>query len=355
MSSRFRRLAHKRGLTGVALGAGALSLMLTPIAAGAAAPYKKLTPLQQGLNFYKGKVITLVSPDAVGGGFDLTARAIAPSLASFFGATVNVTNDAPANTIAGQDYFEAQAPDGLTIGMINAGADIENIVTGVTGVNFNPQKLQFLGGNNASGGGFSCLASSGITSFGQVVHSTSPITETVVSTGSQTLQTDLINASFGVNAKIIGGYASTSAEVQGFERGDGACGPLSISTGSFGPFLQAGKANQLLKLSSSNPATAFYQYQANAMPIQTAFKQFPATTKAEKAARIALLEVGSGVGHEWNVQPRVASYKVAALRAAVKSALTNITVEDRLLSEGQQNGYVTGPRALQGTRTSSQR
>ena len=348
LSRRLHFGIDRRRAVSVALGIGALSLVAVPVGASATTAHKKLTTLQQGLNFYKGKVITIISPDNTGGGFDLSARTIAPFLAQYLHAQVNVTNVPAATTIAGQDLFEASPPDGLTVGMVNSGVDLEAQVTGSPGVNFNPEKTQFLGGNNPSGGGFTCLASSGYTSFAQVVQSTTPVSEAVISTGTQTLQLDLINASFGIPTKIIGGYSSTALEIAGFERGDGNCGPYSITTASFGSFLAAGKATQLLKLAPVNPATAFYQYQNNAMTLAAAEKQFPAKTKAETNARAALTQVGVvGVGHEWNLQPRVASYKVEAMRAAIKAALTNIQCEDKLLSLGQQNGYVTGPRALQ--------
>jgi Tripartite tricarboxylate transporter family receptor len=353
-STKMRRGEHsalRRGLFRFTLGISSIGLLAVPVtAAGASsAPHKKLTLLQQGLNFYKGKTITLIAPDNTGGGFDLTARAVAPFIGQYLGASVNVTNDPPANTIAGQDLFEASPPDGLTMGMVNAGADIEDEVTGQPGVNFNPQKTQFLGGNNGGGAGFSCLATSPYKTFGDVVAATAanPVTETVISTGTQVLNTDLLNAAFALNAKIIGGYASTSLEVAGFERGDGNCGPLGITTGSFGPFLVAGKATELVKFSSVNPATAYYAQQQSTPLLTDEFKAFPAKTKTESDARTALLQLTHAGGHEFNFQPRVANYKVAAMRAAIHAALTNIQCEDKLLSTGQQNGWITGDRELQ--------
>jgi hypothetical protein len=341
-----RSRALRSGLVRVALSACAVGLVAVPVAASAQVTPKK-SLLQQGLDFYKGKTITLISPDAVGGGFDLTSRAIAPYIAQYLGATVNVTNDSPANTIAGQDLFEASPADGLTLGMINAGADIEDAVTGTAGVNFNAEKTQFLGGNNTGGAGISCLTPGPFQSWGAVVNSTTPVPEVVISTGTQTLEFDLTNAAFGINAKVISGYASTSAEVQGLERGDGQCSTASITTGSFGPFLQAGKATEILEYSGVNPATAWYQYQTNALLLPKAYTEFPAKTKTETEARVALSAVaGAGIGHEFNFQPRVANYKVTAMRAALKAALTNIKCEDALLAVGQQNGFVTPTRAL---------
>jgi tripartite-type tricarboxylate transporter receptor subunit TctC len=331
----------------VAIGLGALSIVVTPIAASAATSHKQLTPLQQGLAFYKGKTITLISPDNVGGGFDTTSRTVAPYLSAFLGATVNVTNDAPAATIAGQDLLQASPPDGLTIGMVNAGADSENIVTGSPGVNFNPLKLQYLGGNAPSPVDFECNTSSPWTSFGAVVHSATPVSEVIVSTGTQTLNLDLINAAFGFKTQVIGGFGSTALELAGQEAGTGQCSVLGISTPAFATYAAAGKAKILMVSKLPNPATGSFSLLSGATLLTDAEKQFPATTKTEKLARTAIVTaIATGVGHEFNAPARTASYKVVALRAAVQAALTNIKCEDALLQNGQQNGWVTGPRAL---------
>src|SRR5580692_6273835 len=93
----------RRAALGVTIGVSAIGLLTAPLAASASVSTKKLTPLQQGLNFYKNKTITLISPDAVGGGFDTNARIIAPYMSTYLHATINITNDSPANTLAGQD------------------------------------------------------------------------------------------------------------------------------------------------------------------------------------------------------------------------------------------------------------
>jgi tripartite-type tricarboxylate transporter receptor subunit TctC len=346
---RARRLtSHRRAAASVAIGLGALSVVIAPIAASASSAHKKLTPLQQGLAFYKGKTITLISPDNVGGGFDTTSRIVAPYLATYLGATVNVTNDAPAATVAGQDLLAASPADGLTLGMVNPGADAEDIVTGTPGVNFNPQKLQFLGGNNSSPTDFECNSSSQWTSFASVVHSTTPVPEVIVGTGTQTLNLDLMNAAFGIKAQVIGGFQSTSAELAGQEAGTGQCSVLGINTPAFATYAAGGKAKILMVTKLPNPATGFYNLLTSAPSLAQAEKQFPATTKNEKLARAALLTfAAAGIGHEFNAPARTASYKVVALRAAVQAALTNVKCEDALLASGQQNGWVTGPRAFQ--------
>lgn len=96
------------------------------------------SPLQQGLCFYRGKSITIIAPDAPGGGLDIYSRIVGPVIGTYLHASVSVENIAQANTITGQDTLAAATPDGLTIGMISPGSDIDNEVTNVPSTNFNP-------------------------------------------------------------------------------------------------------------------------------------------------------------------------------------------------------------------------
>jgi len=298
--------------------------------------------LAQGKKFYKGKTITIIAPDAPGGGFDEYARAVAPVVATYLHAQVIVSNIAPANTITGQDAFNAAKPDGLTVGMINPGSDIQDQVTNVPGVNFNPLRLAFLG---ASGGGpveFGCLASSPYKSMTQVIQSTSPVSEIVVTKGSQTVQLRLLNAAFGFPAQVITGYTSTHAEVQGFERGDGNCSVLGIA--DLGSFIAAGKSSILFRTAPVAKGTAFAGEQANAALLSTLAKKFPAKTNRERLARAAIVTLGN-IGHEFNLQTKVSEDRVLAMRAAIQFALTNKTVQSNLLAEGNEIGFISGVQA----------
>lgn len=340
------RFRHARGLTALlSLGTMLIASPLIATSAGATAVRHTSTTtsnaalLTQGKKFYRGKTITIIAPDAPGGGFDQYARALGPVVGTYLHASVDITNIAPANTITGQDAFAAANPDGLTIGMINPGADILNEISNTPGVNFNPLRVAFLG---ASGGGateYSCLTSSGITSMSQVITSTKPISEVIVTTGTQTIEMRLVNASFGFPTDVITGYTSTHSEVQGYERGDGNCSVLGI--GDVATFIAAGKATILMRTADVNKGTAYYGEQATAPYFSKLEQQYPAKTNRERLARVALLALGT-VGHQFNVQTKVSEDKVLALRAAFQFAFENKSVQSLLLSEGNEVGFVNG-------------
>lgn len=304
-----------------------------------------VSQLQQGLNFYKGKTVTLIAPDATGGGFDKTARGVAPFLSTYLGATINVENIPAGDTVAGQDALAAAAPDGLTVGMVDATVDVLAKLTGSGNVNFTPTHLPFLGGTGGSPVAFTCLASSPYKTFADVVKASqaSPVTEVVSQSGTQFVDAQLINAAFGIKATEVTSYANTAAEVQGFERGDGQCSVLGLT--NIGSFIAAGQAKILMLTSSYNPATADYSSSTSALLFNKASQQLAAKNKNERNARTALISFASkNPGHEFNLPAKTANDKVLAWQAAIEAALKNSSVEHTLLLLGQASGWVPGDR-----------
>ena len=63
-----------------------------------------------GAGYFKGKTITLISPDSPGGSYDSYARLFAPYLGQELGATVNVEDVSAAGTLQGSNQMAAAAP-----------------------------------------------------------------------------------------------------------------------------------------------------------------------------------------------------------------------------------------------------
>lgn len=332
----------------VSFGAMFLATPMFAAAANAVAVHHTSTTtstsaqLAQGRKWYRGKTIMIIAGGSAGGGMDEFARALGPVVGTYLHATVDVEDISAANGITAQDTAAAATPDGLTIGMLNDKGDILNDLTNVPGVNFNPLRIAFLGAAGPNTIEFGCLTSSPYSSISQIITATSPVSEVVVTTGSQTVSLRLINASFGFPTNVISGYTSSHAEVQGYERGDGNCSALNI--GDLGSYIAAGKARILARTTDVNKGTAYYGEQANVPYFSALEKQYPAKTEREKLARLALSSLGLN-GQEFFTATKVANDKVLALRAAFKLAFTNSGVENLLLSEGNPVGYVDGFQA----------
>jgi tripartite-type tricarboxylate transporter receptor subunit TctC len=323
------------------------AVVAAPVAASASQP-KRLTALQQGMNYYKGKAITFVAADNVGGGFDQYARAYAPYLAKYLGATVNVVNIPAGNTVAGQDTVARAIPNGLTVGWLNAGPDIEDTILNLPGLNFNPERVAMLGGSAPSNNVVASLTSAACSqwsSWKAVVQNSSasnPVTEPIQTTGSTTFELLLANGVFGVHYRAIPGYASSSALLAGWERGDGCVIIDPVST--VGPLIAGGKARPLLLTTALQPTNAYVHYFSGVPTIAQAERSLSKSiaNKTQKAA-VPVLNQAVTTSRGFFTNGATPAPQVAALRAAFQWASNNKNLENTLTAEGSPTGYQNGP------------
>lgn len=202
-----------------------LGLLTGPVAASSFAPAKTRTPLQRGLAFYKGSTITIVS-GTVGGGTDLADRALAPLLASYLhAAAVNVLNAGSAGGIPGQDALAAATPNGLTIGGVNAGSAAAATFTHTPGYNFNLERLSWIASNGPTPVILVAAASSPYTSYASLINASPAPTLLTVNSGTSTADVQMLLGLLKPHVQLITAYASATAVLSGFQRGDG---PLAI-------------------------------------------------------------------------------------------------------------------------------
>lgn len=298
----------------------------------------------QGLAYYKGKTVTFVAPDKPGGGFDQFARAYAPYLQHYLHATVNVINVPAGNTVAGQNEVATAKPNGLTVGWLNAGPDVEDQVLGLPGLSFNPAKVTALGGTAPDEDGIVVSTSSACsqwTNWGSLVKNssaTNPVSEVIQSTGTTTFVLVLANGVFGVHARTIPGYASSADLVAGFERGDGCVmiDPISV----VGPLVKGGQARPLLVNVPLQKSNAYYKYFAHTPTINQAEKTYANVIKTnlQKNGEAALNGVAS-TSRGFFAAPGVPAAQRTVLADAFKSASMNKGLQQILIKEGSPTGY----------------
>lgn len=100
--------------------------------------------------FFEDKTIRLIVGYSPGGGYDIYARMIAPYLRKYLKATVVVENKPGAGGITALNGIAIAPPDGLQIMLVKGNAAIMAQLTGQTGVRYDMQKLNFLGGTGVS-------------------------------------------------------------------------------------------------------------------------------------------------------------------------------------------------------------
>lgn len=302
------------------------------------------TPLEKGLAFYKGKTITFIAPDKPGGGFDQYTRTYAPYLESYLHATINVLNVPAGNTVTGQNQVASSTANGLTVGWLNAGSDVEDAVLGLPGLTFNPLNVALLGGTAPYNDAIVALTSPACSSWtnrAALVHNSTaqnPVKELIQTTGTTTFVLVLANAVFGVHASTASGYASSSDLLQGFQRGDGCVVIDPVST--LGPLVAGGQARPLLLNVALQPTNTYAKYFASTPTIATAETQYATsiTTPLQTAGEKALNSAATST-RGFFAPAGTPSAQVVALTAAFKSASENKTLQSQLVKQGNPTGY----------------
>ncbi|HVB04762.1 MAG TPA: hypothetical protein VNF07_00730 [Acidimicrobiales bacterium] len=341
------RVALSAAIVGVGVG--------VPAAAASASTTHRASPaitdLAKGQNYYKGKTLTFVAPDSPGGGFDQWARNLAPELAKYLKATVNVTNIPAGNTVAGQDAVAHSAANGLTVGWANAGPDVENTVLGLPALNFNPEREAFLGATAPGQTAVVVLnspACSQFTSFDSLVNGSSTaakIKETLQTTGTGTFLMLMLDSAFGIQYQPITGYQSTSAQTQGFTRGDGCLDELPAATAD--SLVTGGKARAILLSAPFQSGAAIASHFAG---VPTAAQEYAkhktviAGSKARAAAWATFLDIQNST--------RIFFAPVAtktperdALTWAFQKSMKDPTLLALLRAQGNPTGQETGAQA----------
>jgi tripartite-type tricarboxylate transporter receptor subunit TctC len=97
--------------------------------------------------FYQGKTLTIVHGRSAGGAGDFRVRAVAPFLHKHIPGNPTIVHeymDGGGGRKAANHIFNSARPDGLTIGNVGGGV-VANAVLGETGVQYDLEKLHFVG------------------------------------------------------------------------------------------------------------------------------------------------------------------------------------------------------------------
>src|SRR5262245_36436469 len=158
-------------------------------------------------DFYRGKTITIMVGSDSGGGYDLTARALARHMARHVpgNPTIIVQNRPGAGSLTAANYvYEAAPKDGTIIAAVQRPVPFQHLL-GDAGVRYDPRRIQWLGSTSNELGVV-------------VVWHTAPqhtaqdlfTMETIVGGNGVATDTELFARAFnyvlGTRFKIVGGY-----------------------------------------------------------------------------------------------------------------------------------------------------
>jgi tripartite-type tricarboxylate transporter receptor subunit TctC len=296
-----------------------------------------------GASFYDGKTITWDVPDPPGTGFYTTATILAPALGKYLHATVNIVSIPAGGTIAGQDQAAAAAPDGLTIGVINASTDVANEATDQPDVNFDMQKEELIAGLPINPEVFVVQPSSPYKTWQDVASAAG--LKSVAVTGSNEVLEKGIYTGYGVGAQLVAGYEAPPDEVAGFLRGDAVLGANSVPT--FASAIAAGKARALLLTGPVLPGMSGYAQLKSVPTLAAVAADDPPKTAAQGQA-IKAMEVLFGqtaVNQVYFCPPGTPASLVTALSAAFKAITAEPAVKKAFIADNLTPGFLSQAQA----------
>lgn len=180
-----------------------------------------LAPSAQAEDFYKGKTITIITSTGAGGGYDLTARAIARAMGTHLpGRPGLIVQNMPGggNVLATNFMYNIAPKDGTSIATINNAMPLHQALKG-KGVRFDARKFNWLGSTGSSNEVLFVWHTTGVKTFDDlktrevVLGGTGPASSIVIFPTA-------MNNVLGTRMKIVTGYKSSSEIDVVLERGE---------------------------------------------------------------------------------------------------------------------------------------
>lgn len=337
-SMRARRRSIKATVISAVMVSSLLTVAIPAFGSANDAPAKTMTPLQRGKAFYKGQTISIVAPDQAGSSIDIELLDLAPYLQQYLGAAgINVTANGAGDGYPAMDAFAKAPADGLSLGVLNLGSVISAALTNTPGANFNPADEQFLAGLAPSDEMLIASPSSPYKTFAEIKASTTPIRTLVTASGSTNTEIRTIFGILHVNAQFVSGFSGTGPLVQGYESGDGPLTFMGLAT--WGPLIQGGQAVPIMVLNHPPVGVRYRSLISNTPTISQIFKKYPVKSKHDQTVEKVILDFFN-LDQIVSAQPRVASYKVLAVREAFKYAFAQQAFKNEMLAIGNSPSLI---------------
>jgi hypothetical protein len=292
----------------------------------------------KGLKYYAGKTINFVGLGPAGNPFDLFARAEAPLLQEYLGATVDVTDYPLGNTTMGQDLIASSASNGLTLGALNELSDVASILTNTPGLNFNPEHVDWVASSGPNIAGIEAHTGSygdEITKFSQINSTTHILTRT---SGTDNTLGRAFLGIMGITPVWVTGYSSAALLEAGFTRGDG---PLDVdSSTAIGPNVVGGLAVPIAINAKIPPGENYRAALSVAPTFDQLIAKYAPKTKSAKKQIAAFNFLNNGNGTPVAMPTGTPSDDLATMRAAFEWFYTQPSFKSELNEDALNDTYV---------------
>jgi len=162
---------------------------------------------QAAMDYYKGKVITLIVPNSPGGRMTRYARTYAPFIAKYAGAKdVRVVNKKGGGGVKGTNYLWSQKPDGKTIAFTSVPTLILAQLSGSKAVKFDATKFVYLGRAATEPRTLLAGKKSGIRTVDDLKNLKRPLVSASQGTDEDFYIIAILANALGVKVKYVTGY-----------------------------------------------------------------------------------------------------------------------------------------------------
>lgn len=209
---------------------------------------------EKALQFYKGKTVRILVGHEPGGGYDATARIIAPALAKELGAVVVVENMLGAGGIKACNYlYEKADQDGLTMQMMMTPTLVQAQLVGDPAATFNLRKMNVIGNTRAYYNGVWITAGLPYKDWNEIIKTGAKIRFAASNQASQTYWVpEMVLKAAGMNEEtvdMVRGYISAPDELLAVVRGEVEGAFLSLNSGSIAAEYKAGTLRPIVYFS----------------------------------------------------------------------------------------------------------
>ena len=287
-----------------------LGVLLLVVATGVPASAQ-----EQSEDFYRNQTIRIMV-NATGGGFDVSARALARHLGRHIPgnpAAVVETMSGAGGLVAANYLYRVAKPDGLTLAHFS-GDLLLGEVLGRPGIEFDARRFEYIGtGSNEH---IACAFSraSGITSLDRWMSARTPVKLGGTAPGSNgDNATRILKVVLGLPIQLVSGYKGTAAIRLAVESGElaGACFNWASMRTGWQHAIEAGEVVVVLQLAARPLADL------PAVPLVT---ELAKTDDAKRLVATTILRA-SGLARPYVVPPGTPKDRVQILRRAFLATL----------------------------------
>jgi tripartite-type tricarboxylate transporter receptor subunit TctC len=281
------------------------SVLLVAAAVATASPAHAQTPEE----FYRGKTINLIIPNAPGGSFDLYARLVANHLGRFIPGNPSIVpqNMPGAAGMQAANYLAGLAPkDGTVLAVLVPNITLAQIL-GVSSIAYDTRRFSWIGRIIATTATLFTWHTSGTKTLADLksretlVASTGPLSQA-------NINSTMLNGVVGTRFKLIRGYRGSGDAALAVERGeaDGTLMPWE--------FLKSAHADWL----RDNKITIVARYVRRPIPERPDVRSIYDLAETTEQANVLRLFLGADeMGHPIAMPPEAPRDRVEAVRNAL--------------------------------------